>query len=72
MPPLDTIQIPLTLNAAQVNYILKLLGARRVVRRGKRGSRGRHCHPANCSNASFAVGRYPDGTGCGIFPTSIN
>ena len=27
MPPLDTIQIPLTLNAAQVNYILKLLSA---------------------------------------------
>lgn len=27
MPPLDTIQIPLTLNAAQVNYVLKLLGA---------------------------------------------
>ena len=27
MPQLDTIQIPLTLNAAQVNYILKLLGA---------------------------------------------
>ena len=28
MPPLDTIQIPLTLNAAQVNYILAALGAR--------------------------------------------
>ena len=27
MPPLDTIQIPLTLNAAQVNYVLKLLSA---------------------------------------------
>lgn len=27
MPTLDTIQIPLTLNAAQVNYILKWLGA---------------------------------------------
>ena len=27
MPPLDAIQIPLTLNAAQVNYVLKLLGA---------------------------------------------
>lgn len=27
MPTLDTIQIPLTLNAAQVNYILKLLSA---------------------------------------------
>jgi len=25
MPQLDTIQIPLTLNAAQVNYVLKLL-----------------------------------------------
>jgi len=27
MPPLDAIQIPLTLNAAQVNYVLKLLSA---------------------------------------------
>ena len=27
MPPLDAIQIPLTLNAAQVNYVLKWLGA---------------------------------------------